>query len=151
MQAKLLRFLDQGEVQRLGSTEVARVDVRVVAATNANLADLAKQRQFREDLFYRLSVFPIELPPLPDRRSDIEPLARHFLKRVEPGAEAHLGADSVRALEQHDWPGNVRELQHAIERAAILADGGPILPEHLGLRVMQSISRTPEGSCIKSL
>lgn len=134
MQAKLLRFLDQGEVQRLGSSDVFRVDVRVLAASNANLSELAAHKQFREDLFYRLSVFPIALPPLSQRRADVEPLARHFLRRFEPeNANAVLSPEAVRLLEKHLWPGNVRELQHVIERASILAEGGSILPEHLGL------------------
>ena len=134
MQAKLLRFLDQGEVQRLGSSDVFRVDVRVLAASNANLSEMAARKQFREDLFYRLSVFPIEMPPLAQRRTDIELLARHFLRRFEPdNANAALSPEAVRLLEKHSWPGNVRELQHVIERASILAEGGPILPEHLGL------------------
>jgi DNA-binding NtrC family response regulator len=134
MQAKLLRFLDQGEVQRLGSSDVFRVDVRVLAASNADLAALAGRKLFREDLFYRLSVFPIELPPLSLRRADVEALARHFLRKFEPeSGSATLPQESVRLLEKHSWPGNVRELQHVIERASILAEGGPILPEHLGL------------------
>jgi DNA-binding NtrC family response regulator len=135
IQAKLLRFLDQGEVQRLGSSDVFRVDVRIVAATNADLANLADKKQFREDLFYRLSVFPIELPPLSQRREDVEALAQHFLRKLqdETGEQA-LTAESVRRLQSHSWPGNVRELQHVIERASILAEGGPILPEHLGLQ-----------------
>jgi len=134
MQAKLLRFLDQGEVQRLGSPDVFRVDVRVLAASNARLAELAERKQFREDLFYRLSVFPIELPPLSQRRADVEALARHFLRKFEPeSGNAMLSQETVRLLEKHSWPGNVRELQHVIERASILAEGGPILPEHLGL------------------
>ncbi len=86
MQAKLLRFLDQGEVQRLGSSDVFRVDVRVLAASNAKLAELVERRLFREDLFYRVSVFPIELPPLSQRRTDIEALALHFLRKFEPEA-----------------------------------------------------------------
>ena len=134
MQAKLLRFLDQGEVQRLGSSDVFRVDVRVLAASNARLAELVERKQFREDLFYRLSVFPIELPPLSQRSADVEALARYFLCRFEPdSATAALSAEAVRRLEKHTWPGNVRELQHVIERASILAEGGLILPEHLGL------------------
>jgi DNA-binding NtrC family response regulator len=134
IQAKLLRFLDQGEVQRLGSSDVFRVDVRVVAATNANLAERARDKQFREDLFYRLSVFPIELPGLAQRRGDVAALARHFLRKFQgAGPEQLLAPESLCALENHSWPGNVRELQHVIERASILAEGGPILPEHLGL------------------
>jgi DNA-binding NtrC family response regulator len=134
IQAKLLRFLDQGEVQRLGSSDVFRVDVRVIAATNANLGELAQTKQFREDLFYRLSVFPIDLPPLVQRRGDVEALARYFLRKFQCADEQQtLTSESLRTLENHSWPGNVRELQHVIERASILAEGGPILPEHLGL------------------
>ncbi|MGB8885529.1 MAG: sigma-54 dependent transcriptional regulator [Candidatus Korobacteraceae bacterium] len=134
IQAKLLRFLDQGEVQRLGSSDIFRVDVRVIAATNADLAGLAQKKQFREDLFYRLSVFPIELPALAQRRGDVEALARHFLRKFQcPGEDQRLSQESVRRLEKYSWPGNVRELQHVIERACILAEGGAILPEHLGL------------------
>lgn len=134
IQAKLLRFLDQGEVQRLGSSDVFRVDVRVVAATNSNLAERARDQQFREDLFYRLSVFPIELPGLAQRRGDVAALARHFLCKFQSaGPEQSLSPESLCVLENHSWPGNVRELQHVIERACILAEGGPILPEHLGL------------------
>jgi len=134
MQAKLLRFLEYGEVQRLGSSDNFRVDVRVLAASNGNLTELVRSRQFREDLFYRLSVFPIELPPLCQRPEDIEALARHFLSKFEPEtASGLLSPQAVRVLEKHSWPGNVRELQHVIERASILAEGGPILPEHLGL------------------
>ncbi len=134
IQSKLLRFLDQGEVQRLGSSDVFRVDVRVIAATNANLTELTQKKQFREDLFYRLSVFPIELPALAERRGDVEALARHFLRKFQlAGEDQALPQESVRLLEKHSWPGNVRELQHVIERASILAEGGAILPEHLGL------------------
>ncbi len=134
MQAKLLRFLDQGEVQRLGSTETLRVDVRVIAATNARLDELSRQRLFREDLYYRLAVFPLELPRLSERGPDIETLARHFLERFDAGEEAvHLSPAAARILQQHSWPGNVRELQHVMERATILAEGGAILPQHLGL------------------
>jgi len=132
MQAKLLRFLDHGEVQRLGSSDVFRVDVRVVAASNADLPALVKQKQFREDLFYRLSVFPIELPPLAQRRGDIAALAHSFLRRFNPAdPEEELSQEALRLLEQHAWPGNVRELQHVIERACILAEGRAIRPEHL--------------------
>ena len=132
MQAKLLRFLDQGEVQRLGSSDVFRVDVRVLAASNANLSELAQRREFREDLFYRLSVFPIEMPPLARRREDVEALARHFLQKFVDSV-ADFSPEAVRLLQSHAWPGNVRELQHVIERASILAEGRTILPEHLGL------------------
>ena len=132
LQSKLLRFLDQGEVQRLGSSDVFRVDVRVIAATNADLGALARQKQFRQDLLYRLSVFPIELPALSKRREDVAELAQHFLRTCEADKQA-LTPEALRLLENHSWPGNVRELQHVIERAAILAAGGAIRPEHLAV------------------
>ncbi len=134
IQAKFLRFLDQGEVQRLGSSDIFRVDGRVLAATNANLGELCAKKQFREDLFYRLSVFPIDLPPLAQRRQDVARLAAHFLRKFTVDEQQQtLSAEVLRELEEHSWPGNVRELQHVIERAAILAEGGAIAPEHLGL------------------
>jgi DNA-binding NtrC family response regulator len=135
LQAKLLRFLEQREIQKLGSTETVRVDVRVVAATNAEHIDKVDKGTFREDLYYRLSAFPIELPPLAERVADIVPLAEHFLQRVSgqpKGAEQFLSSAAARILEAHRWPGNVRELQHVIERASILAEGEDAIgPEHL--------------------
>jgi transcriptional regulator with GAF, ATPase, and Fis domain len=124
MQAKLLRFLQDGEVQRLGSSDIFRVDVRMISATNVNLLRCVQEKQFRQDLYYRLAVFPIELPPLRQRREDIVPLAEHFLGALSrqscvPVKRISLSAASV--LRQHLWPGNVRELQHAVERAFILA------------------------------
>ncbi len=137
MQAKILRFLQEGEIQRLGSPEALRVDVRVVAATNANLLRLLNEGRFREDLYYRVSVFPIEIDPLRLRREDIGPLSAHFLNLF--CQEAHVPAktfspQAARALEQHAWPGNVRELRQMIERAFILAEEQPELqPEHFSL------------------
>ncbi len=125
MQAKLLRFLQCGEVQRLGSPDVFRVDVRVIAATNADLAELVARRQFRADLYWRLAVFPLPLPPLRDRREDIVPLAEAFLERLSSEAglpPKRLSAGAQALLQRYSWPGNVRELQHAIERAFILAE-----------------------------
>jgi DNA-binding NtrC family response regulator len=137
LQAKLLRFLQEGEVQRLGSPDLIRIETRVVAATNCNLLQRVKDGTFRRDLYYRLSVFPVELPPLKDRTGDVIELARHFLSffcRAGGQSPKQFSTAAVRALEAHDWPGNVRELQHAIERATILADDEPtILPEHLSL------------------
>ncbi len=133
IQAKLLRFLQNGEVQRLGTSETQRVDVRIVAATNAQLLKMVVSREFREDLYYRLAVFPIEVPALRSREGDVVLLARHFLS-VASGARARLLPETERILQAHSWPGNVRELQHVIERAAILADGDPaIAPEHIVL------------------
>ena len=132
LQAKLLRFLEYGEVQRLGSTDTFKVDVRVVAATNANLESRVRAGEFRQDLYFRLAVFPIDLPPLRDRVGDILPIAREFLGRLSAEQKASFNEDAARLLEKHDWPGNVRELMHVIERALILADGNDcIAPEHL--------------------
>jgi DNA-binding NtrC family response regulator len=135
LQAKLLRFLDQKEVQRLGSSEALKVDVRVVAATNANLARCVEQGRFRDDLFYRLSAFPLELPALDERTDDILRLAEHFLEEIaaaSDGCAATLDSEASGMLEAHPWPGNVRELQQVMERASILAEGDDhIGPEHL--------------------
>ena len=134
LQAKLLRFLEQKEVQRLGSSETVRVDVRVVAATNADLEQRLERGEFREDLYYRLSAFPLELPTLAKRREDILSLAEHFLKALaaSDGVASRLTPQAIRLLELHTWPGNVRELQQVMERALILADGGSwIEAEHI--------------------
>ena len=130
LQSKILRFLEQGEVPRIGGNENLKVDVRVVAATNADLQSLVKQRLFREDLYYRLSIFPIKLPPLRDRLEDVEKLSMAFLLKFCPGVE--LSAGALEALRQHDWPGNVRELRNVLERASIVAGTErEILPRHI--------------------
>jgi sigma-54-dependent transcriptional regulator len=125
MQAKLLRFLQEGEVQRLGSSDTLRVDARVIAATNANLPRLVKEGRFRDDLYYRLAVFPIEIDPLRLRREDIGLLSEHFLglfcQEARTPAKSFAPA-AARALEQYAWPGNIRELRQVIERAFILAE-----------------------------
>ncbi len=134
VQVKLLRFLESGEIRRVGENDPFRVDVRVLCATNRDLRDMIGTDQFREDLFFRLNTFEIQLPPLRERRGDIEPLARHMLKRFASrrgGAEPSLSPSAVQALVANDWQGNVRELANAIERATILAGGGTIEAEHL--------------------
>lgn len=118
LQSKILRFLEQGEVQRLGGADNFRVDVRVVAATNAELMKRIAEQQFREDLYYRLAVFPIRLPPLRERMDDTQILATHFASRFRPGSV--LSAEALHILMQHRWPGNVRELRNVLERASIL-------------------------------
>jgi DNA-binding NtrC family response regulator len=134
MQAKFLRFLQEGEVQRLGSSDALHVDARVIAATNANLPRLVKEGRFRDDLYYRLAVFPIEIDPLRLRREDIKPLSQNFLDFFSQ--EAHAPAKTfsplaARDLEEYPWPGNVRELRQVIERAFILAEEQQeIRPEH---------------------
>jgi transcriptional regulator with PAS, ATPase and Fis domain len=131
LQSKMLRFLEQGEVQRLGSTDNFRVDVRVVAATNANLQDLLKQKLFREDLYYRLAVFPINLPRLRERTTDIPALAESFLTKFSLRS-AKLSDAALGLLMQHSWPGNVRELRNVMERASILAGHEPVVTaEHI--------------------
>jgi transcriptional regulator with GAF, ATPase, and Fis domain len=130
MQAKLLRFLQDGEVQRLGSSEVFRVDVRVICATNVRLLDNVKQKLFRQDLYYRIAVFPIELPPLRERKEDMASLADHFLSELCVSAglpSKRISASALAVLRQSPWSGNVRELQHAVERAFILAGDEPQL------------------------
>jgi len=135
LQAKLLRFLEQKEVQRLGSSEALKVDVRVVAASNANLARGVDEGRFRDDLYYRLSAFPLELPTLAERTGDILRLAEHFLRGIAALSQcspAGLDPRTAQLLEAHPWPGNVRELQQVMERASILAEGSrQIRPEHL--------------------
>jgi DNA-binding NtrC family response regulator len=131
-QSKLLRFLEQKEVQRLGSAEVTRVDVRVVAATNRNLVERVEQGTFRDDLFFRLCAFPIDLAPLAERRADIPQLTAHFLARLGGRQPLRLDIRAQQMLEAYRWPGNVRELQQVLERAAIVAeDSAVILAEHL--------------------
>jgi DNA-binding NtrC family response regulator len=145
MQAKLLRFLEQKEVQRLGSCEVTRVDVRVLAASNVDLAGRADRGEFRQDLFYRLSAFPIELPALAERRADIVPLAEHFLECMSTALQMpspRLSEAAIRILEAHPWNGNVRELQHVMERASILAEhGDTIEADHLYFSHARNLDR----------
>jgi len=133
LQPKLLRFLEQKELQRLGSAEVVRVDARVVSATNAHLLSLVREGKFREDLYYRLCGFPIEIPPLRDRIGDIVQLAVHFLEKyAAPLPAPQLSLPALQLLKNHPWAGNIRELQSVIERALILsADQAVIGPEHL--------------------
>src|SRR5271169_3542357 len=133
LQPKLLRFLEQKELQRLGSAEVVRVDARVVSATNAHLPTLVREGKFREDLYYRLCAFPIEIPPLRDRPEDIAELARHFLaKFATPLAAPEFSAEALQLLKTQLWAGNIRELQNVIERALILSENQAVIrPEHL--------------------
>jgi len=136
LQAKILRLVQERQFERVGGVQTITVDVRVVAATNRELKEAVARKEFREDLFFRLSVFPVEIPPLRRRRGDILLLADSFLDRFagEMGRKGlTLSEESKRALLDHPWPGNVRELQNSIERAAILCDGAVIGPEHLRL------------------
>jgi DNA-binding NtrC family response regulator len=132
LQSKILRFLEQGEVQRLGGLDNLKVDVRVVAATNADLKKLISQQLFREDLYYRLAIFPIQLPPLRERMSDLDELAEAFVAKY--GRGVYLSREALQMLQQHNWPGNVRELRNVIERATVLVGSeDEIKPEHIFL------------------
>jgi formate hydrogenlyase transcriptional activator len=126
LQPKLLRVLQEREFERLGSTRTKRVDARVVAATNRDLERMVAEQQFRSDLYFRLNVFPIEVPPLRERSEDIPPLVRHFVQhfsRQMNRAIETIPSETMQALTRYSWPGNIRELQNLIERAVILSTG----------------------------
>jgi len=137
LQPKLLRVLQEQEFERLGSTRTHRVDVRLVAATNRNLADMVKRNEFRSDLYYRLNVFPISLPPLRERREDIPALVAHFVelyaRRMAKQIE-HIPPDTMSALSSYQWPGNIRELQNFMERSVIVTSGNVLRPPLTSLR-----------------
>ncbi len=138
-QAKLLRVLQEHEFERVGGTKPIRVDIRVIAATNRNLEDAVKNSRFREDLYYRLNVVRLRLPPLRERPEDVPALAAHFLRKycAETGkAIEGISAEAMSLLRSHRWPGNVRELENAIERAVVLGSGAEISPADLGLRIL---------------
>ena len=149
LQGKLLRVLQEGNFERVGEERTRAVDVRLIAATNRDLKLEVQRERFREDLYFRLNVFPIESVPLRERRDDIPMLAQHFLmgKRAEPKSSLRLSEGDVRRLSHYDWPGNVRELQNVIERAAILAQNGRLridLPDTPGQHAMPAGTR-PSG------
>lgn len=134
LQPKLLRVLQEQEFERLGSSRTQKTDVRLVAATHQNLLDKIEDGEFRRDLYYRLNIFPITLPPLRERREDIEPLAEHFARSFGAKMQKQIRdipPPTLRILLEHDYPGNVRELQNIIERAVIRAADGVLRPEHL--------------------
>jgi DNA-binding NtrC family response regulator len=139
MQVKLLRVLQTGEVCRIGEHKPIAVNVRIIAATNADLQKKVESGNFREDLFYRLNVLPISIPPLRERSDDILPLARHFLNRCSQSLHKpalNFSGEAERALMTQRWPGNIRELENAVERAANLVDGDRIQPSDLGITVL---------------
>ena len=149
LQAKILRALEEKQFERVGGTQSLHVDVRVVAATNRNLKQRVAERQFREDLYFRLSVFPIQIPPLRERTHDVVILARHFVDRFCRDLnkkQLTLAPAALDELEAYGWPGNVRELQNCIERAVILSDGDTIHPRHLNLSFRQPVSVQPVAS-----
>src|SRR6202035_627756 len=142
LQPKLLRVLQEQEFERLGGTRTHQVDVRLVAATHRELERMVKRNQFRSDLYYRLSVFPITLPPLRERREDIVPLVEHYVEVFASRMGKHIDTipdEFMNALKSYSWPGNIRELQNVIERAVILSNGGlltnPLRPTRSALVV----------------
>ncbi|NNL85189.1 MAG: sigma-54-dependent Fis family transcriptional regulator [Myxococcales bacterium] len=138
LQVKLLRALQEREIRAVGGTTERRVDVRIIAATNRDLRHAVSAGKFREDLYYRLAVIELELPPLRDRREDILPLANHFLEihsGAGPGEKPSFGEDARAVLLSHHWPGNVRELENEVQRAVALCGSGAIGRESLSLRV----------------
>ena len=146
LQAKILRALEGRSFERVGGTALLQVDVRVVAATNQNLRAGVAARRFREDLFFRLSVFPITIPPLRERQGDIPILAEYFVERLCRDLKKKrlvLSTSAAELLEQYHWPGNVRELQNSIERAVILVDGDTIQPRHLHLSLEKASIDVP--------
>jgi len=143
-QKKLLRVLQEKEFERVGGSTPIRVDTRVIAATNRNLANEVANGKFREDLYYRLNVIAIDMPPLRERKDDIPLLVEHFLDkhRLTPTSPpAKISEEAMAALEAHDWPGNVRELENSIARAVVLAQGGVITSRHLLLGPSAAESR----------
>jgi formate hydrogenlyase transcriptional activator len=153
LQPKLLRVLQEQEFERLGSNRTHRVDVRLVAATNRNLAEMVKQGEFRSDLYYRLDVFPILVPPLRARREDIPALVAHFVETVGCRMRKyinHIPRETMSALCSYDWPGNVRELQNRIERAVILSKDG-VLSNTLPMPESQTVSFCPFPTTLKEV
>jgi two-component system response regulator AtoC len=146
-QAKLLTFIEQRSFRRLGSTAVRQVDVRIVSATNRDLAAAVAARTFREDLWYRLNALILRIPPLRERREDIAPLAAHFLTdaiRQFNRSWRGLAPETIRLLERWRWPGNARELRSVIARAALMQDGELLRPEHLPAEVVAAALAEPE-------
>jgi len=156
IQAKLLRVIQEREVTRIGSSKSIKVDVRILAATNEDLTQCVQQGKFREDLFYRLSVVPIHLPPLRERKGDIPSLVDHFLMKYNKRAKKQINSmnhDVLKALMEYEWPGNIRELENTIERAVVLSKNDEIKPEDLVYHGISSGSSflTPMGGKYRSL
>lgn len=138
LQVKLLRLMEAGTYRRIGGVEPLSADFRLIAATHRDLAAMVKEGSFRQDLFFRINVFPIRLPPLRERLEDLPMLVKSLLARLEPGRRIAMGEEAMKELVQHDFPGNVRELRNILERALIMVDGNTIQPQHLFLGTMKN-------------
>lgn len=151
LQPKLLRVLQEQEFERLGSSRTIQVNVRVVAATNQDLRQLVEERRFRADLYYRLNVFPISLPPLRDRSEDIPELARHFVRKFSRRMNReinHIPDEVLNVLALHDWPGNIREMQNFIERAVVMTQGHVLQLPH---REFKQLVKCPPPAAVRTL
>jgi DNA-binding NtrC family response regulator len=150
IQVKLLRVLQHSQFERVGGTETRTVDVRVIAASKTNLLEKARKGEFREDLYYRLNVVPIELPPLRDRKEDLPLFIEAFIKKFAKGEEITISSRTLNLFLNYSWPGNVRELENIIERLALIAPGATIMPAHLPPEMLQEVISPPvawkEGS-----
>jgi len=155
LQAKLLRVLQEKNFERLGGTKLISVNVRVIAASNVDLKEAIEKKTFREDLYYRFSVFPITIPPLRERTEDIPHLANHFIRKFcleMKKPPKSLSQDAQNLLDRYHWPGNVRELENTIERAIILCEGKKISPDHLAIRIPSTTEiRLREGAGLKEV
>jgi Nif-specific regulatory protein len=148
-QAKILRVLQEHEFERLGGTRTLRTDVRVIAATNRNLQQMVANGQFREDLYYRLNVVSIEMPPLRERKDDVGQLAMFFLRRFAGELKKRvdgLSPDALKLLMRYNWPGNIRELENSIERAVLLSDGSQVTATDLRLGELSTSTQSSDGS-----
>jgi transcriptional regulator with PAS, ATPase and Fis domain len=144
MQAKLLRVLQEGELRPVGSERTRHVDVRIVAATHRDLPERVARGEFREDLYYRLAVVTLALPPLRDRRDDVEPLIAHFATKHAKGRNVRIDRTALALLTSFTWPGNVRQLENEVHRALVLAPDGVVRDEHLSPAVRESATGAPD-------
>ncbi|MHB8132281.1 MAG: sigma-54 interaction domain-containing protein, partial [Mobilitalea sp.] len=142
MQVKLLRVLQERCFERVGGTQTIQVDVRVIATTNSELSTAISNGTFREDLYYRLNVMHIKMPPLRSRKEDIPLLVNHFLGKFDPSHSKKISAEAMKILTRYDWPGNIRELQNAIERPLIVCQSNEIQPVHLPKELLDIVEET---------
>ena len=144
IQVKLLRVLETGEFMRVGGEKPIKTDVRIIAATNVDLEEAIREKTFREDLYYRLNVVRLEIPPLRSRADDISLLAEHFVRLLNP--ELHFSPAALRLLQEYTWPGNIRQLANVMRRAAVMCNGDTILPAHLGSTL--TVAPAPSGNSL---